>query len=299
MSATTMSQVESVGFIGLGVMGEPMCRNLVQKSGLAVVGFDLDRAPMERLAARGVGPGLDIADVAARTDLVMISLPRGPQVEKLATMPGGLIESLRAGQTVVDLGTTPVALSRELAARFADKGVSFADAPVSRTRAAAEAGTLSILVGADDATFQAIRPLLDCFAEEVTHCGPVGAGQVVKQLNNMVLAETVVALAEALLVGREAGLDGQMLFETLAKCSADSFALRNHGLKALVPGRFPERAFSARYMLKDVGYALELAETQGLELRGARLVADLLEETIKAGAGDEDFPALIKVLDKA
>jgi 3-hydroxyisobutyrate dehydrogenase-like beta-hydroxyacid dehydrogenase len=293
------SAIESVGFIGLGVMGEPMCRNLVQKSGLAVVGFDLDRAPMERLAARGVGPGLDVADVVGRCDVVMLSLPSGAQVERLASMPGGLLESVRPGQTVVDLGTTPVGLSRDLAAKLADKGCRFADAPVSRTRAAAEAGTLSILVGADDATFETVRPLLDCFAEEVTHCGPVGAGQVVKQLNNMVLAETVVALAEALSVGRQAGLDGRMLFETLAKCSADSFALRNHGLKALVPGEFPERAFSARYMLKDVGYALELAESQGLELRGAKLVAELLDETIRAGAGDEYFPALIKVIEKS
>lgn len=297
--STDTSPVESVGFIGLGVMGEPMCRNLVQKSSLAVVGFDLDRAPMERLAARGVGPGLDVADVARRTDVVMLSLPSGTQVERLTSMPGGLLESVRPGQTVVDLGTTPVGMSRDLAAKFADKGCRFADAPVSRTRAAAEAGTLSILVGADAATFETVRPLLDCFAEEVTHCGPVGAGQVVKQLNNMVLAETVVALAEALSVGRRAGLDGKMLFETLAKCSADSFALRNHGMRALVPRQFPERAFSARYMLKDVGYALELAESQGLELRGAKLVANLLEETIEAGAGDEYFPALIKVIEKS
>ena len=112
----------------------------------------------------------------------------------------------------------------------------------------------------------------------------------------MVLAETVVALAEALEVGRRAGIDGGLLFETLAKCSADSFALRNHGMKALVPGEFPERAFSARYMLKDVGYALELAREQGLALRGANLAAGLLEQTIEAGFGDQYFPALAKVI---
>jgi len=290
-------QWESVGFIGLGVMGEPMCRNLVQKSGLAVVGLDLDPAPMERLAARGVAPGLDVADVLARTDVVLMSLPSGKQVEHLATMAGGLLEAVRAGQTIVDLGTTPVPLTRDLAAKFEDRGVDFADAPVSRTRAAAEAGTLSILVGGAAETFSAIRPLLDCFAEEVTHCGPTGAGQIVKQLNNMVLTETVVALAEALSVGRRAGLDGKQLFETLVKCSADSFALRNHGMKALVANEFPERAFPATYMLKDVDYALELARSQGLELRGAGLAKALLEETIEAGYGDNYFPALINVVD--
>lgn len=292
-----MAQWETIGFIGLGVMGEPMCRNLVQKSGLAVVGLDRDPAPLERLAARGVAPGLDIADVAARADAVMMSLPSGAEVEQVTGMAGGLLESVRAGQTVVDLGTTPVPLTRELAQRFADKGVAYADAPVSRTRAAAEAGTLSILVGASEATFDDIRPLLDCFAEEVTLCGDVGAGQVVKQLNNMVLTETVVALAEALSVGRRAGLDGKLLFETLTKCSADSFALRNHGMKALLPGEFPERAFPTTYMLKDVDYALELAKDLGLELPGAGLARRLLEASIEAGYGDNYFPALINVLD--
>lgn len=292
-----MSRFESVGFIGLGVMGEPMCRNLVQKSGLAVVGYDLARAPMERLAARGVAPGLDVADVLARSDAVMMSLPSGAQVEELATMPGGLLASARAGQTIVDLGTTPVPLSRELAGKFAAMGANFVDAPVSRTRAAAAAGTLSIRVGAAPADFDAIRPLLDCLAEDVTHCGPVGAGQVVKQLNNMVLTETVVALAEALTLGRRAGLDGKMLFETLAKCSADSFALRNHGMKALATGDFPERAFPASYMLKDIGYALELAAAEGLHMPGAELARKLLEDTVAAGFGENYFPALIKVLD--
>ncbi len=291
-----MANFETVGFIGLGVMGEPMCRNLVQKSGLAVIGLDLNPEPMERLAARGVAPGQSVAQVCESADAVLVSLPSGAEVEKICTMEGGLLASVRAGQTVVDLGTTPVPLTRDLAGRFADKGVAFADAPVSRTRAAAEAGTLSILVGGDDATFAAIRPLLDCFAEEVTHCGPIGAGQVVKQLNNMILTETVVALAEALSVGRKAGLDPKLLFETLSKCSADSFALRNHGMKALLPGEFPERAFPTTYMLKDVAYALSLGEAEGVRMPGAELAKKLLEESAEAGYAENYFPALINVL---
>ena len=291
-----MANFETVGFIGLGVMGEPMCRNLVQKSGLAVIGLDLNPEPMERLAARGVAPGQSVAQVCESADAVLVSLPSGAEVEKICTMEGGLLASVRAGQTVVDLGTTPVPLTRDLAGQFADKGVAFADAPVSRTRAAAEAGTLSILVGGDDATFAAIRPLLDCFAEEVTHCGPIGAGQVVKQLNNMILTETVVALAEALSVGRKAGLDPKLLFETLSKCSADSFALRNHGMKALLPGEFPERAFPTTYMLKDVAYALSLGEAEGVRMPGAELAKKLLEESAEAGYAENYFPALINVL---
>lgn len=293
-----MANFETAGFIGLGVMGEPMCMHLARKSGLAVIGFDLSQEPMERLAAYGVAPGRDVADVVERADVIMISLPSGREVEALCTMDGGLLSLVRDGQTVVDLGTTPVALVRRLAEDFAAKGVAFADAPVSRTRAAAEAGTLSILVGGEQDVFDAVKPLLDCFAEEVTLCGGIGAGQVVKQLNNMVLTETVVALAEALSVGRRAGLDGELLFETLTKCSADSFALRNHGMKALLPGEFPERAFPTTYMKKDVSYAIGLANELGLGLPGAELAKRLLEETEEAGYADNYFPALIKVLDK-
>jgi 3-hydroxyisobutyrate dehydrogenase len=292
-----MAEFETVGFIGLGVMGEPMCRNLVQKSGLAVIGFDLNVEPMERLAARGVAPARSVAEVLESADVVMISLPSGAQVEALSTQDNGLLSLARGGQIIVDLGTTPVALTRDLADQFAAKNVTYVDAPVSRTRAAAEAGTLSILVGGAAKVFDEIKPLLDCFAADVTLCGDTGAGQVVKQLNNMILTETVVALAEALSVGRRAGLDDKLLFETLTKCSADSFALRNHGMKALLPGEFPERAFPTTYMLKDVSYAIELAADQGLKLPGAELAKNLLEQTADAGYAENYFPALIKVLD--
>jgi 3-hydroxyisobutyrate dehydrogenase-like beta-hydroxyacid dehydrogenase len=131
---------------------------------------------------------------------------------------------------------------------------------------------------------------------DVSHCGAPGAGQLAKLMNNMVLAQNVVALAEALAVAKAAGVEPSVLFEVLAKGSADSFALRNHGMKALLPGAFPERAFSAEYMLKDVGYALELAAGCGLQLSGAENARTLLERTIAAGFGAEYFPALAKLV---
>lgn len=201
----------------------------------------------------------------------MLCLPGGPQLEAVCRGPSGLLAAARPGQIVVDHGTSPVALTRELAAEFAQKGVAYADAPIARTRAAAEAGTLSITVGADATTFASIRPILACCAEEITHCGPVGAGQVVKQMNNMVLFQTVVALCEALAIGRAAGVDGAVLFEALSKGSADSFALRNHGMKAILPDSFPERAFSTEYALKDLSYALDLAAQSGIVPNGAEV----------------------------
>ena len=171
--------------------------------------------------------------------------------------------------------------------------------PIARTREAAETGTLSIMVGASDPLFARLRPILAHMASDISACGPLGNGQIAKIMNNMVLVQTVVALAEALVTAREAGMDPRILFEVLSKGSADSFALRNHGLKALVPATFPERAFSARYALKDIRYALELAHGNAVTLRGAELAADLLEQAIAAGDGDLYWPVLERVIEPA
>ncbi len=288
---------ENLGFVGVGVMGEPMCRNLAAKAGLPVTATDIDAAPLRRLAQAGVTRAGSVAEVAAEADVVFLSLPGGEQLEAVCDGPHGLLRLARPGQTVVDLSTSPVALTRSLATRFGERGVDYADAPVARTRQAAEQGTLSIMVGASPAVFERLRPLLACCASEVTHCGEVGAGQIVKLMNNMVLFQTVVALSEALAVARRAGLDGQTLFETLTKGSADSFALRNHGMKALLPGVFPERAFGTDYALKDLAYAMQLAEEVGLDLRGAENARQLLAASSRAGQGERYFPALLNVVD--
>jgi len=231
--------------------------------------------------------------------VIMLSLPSGSEVEAICAGEGGLLALSRAGQAVIDLGTSPVRLMRALAEKFGKRGVDFADAPVARTRAAAEAGTLSVMVGASEAIFRRIEPLLKTFATEITHCGDVGAGQLTKILNNMVLFETGVALAEALALARRASLDPALLFSTLAKGSADSFALRNHGMKAMLPGVFPERAFSARYALKDISYALESAAEAGLELSGAELARARLQQAIARGFGEQYWPVIARVIEAA
>jgi 3-hydroxyisobutyrate dehydrogenase-like beta-hydroxyacid dehydrogenase len=287
--------MDVLGFVGLGVMGEPMCRNLARKSGCRVIGFDLAAAPLGRLAADGVVAARSPREIADQAEVVFLSLPSGIEVEAVCS---ALLETARPGQTIVDLGTSPVALARSLAERFAANGAWFADAPVARTREAAVAGTLSIMVGTAEETYRRIRPLLGTMASDVTHCGGPGAGQLVKLMNNMVLAQTVVALAEALATARRTDVDAKLLFEALAKGSADSFALRNHGMKALLPGAFPERAFSTEYMAKDVRYALDTARAAGLELRGAQNALVVLEETVAAGYGDAYWPALYNVVSR-
>lgn len=279
----------TIGFVGLGVMGAPMCRNLVKKSGARVLAYD--RRPQ---ALQDFDAAASIAEVARSAKVIFLSLPGEPQVRSACAE---LLEHARRGQAIIDCSTTPVFLARELAQAFDLRGAGFADAPVARTRQAAIDGTLSIMVGADAALYGRIEPLLRCMATDVTHCGAPGAGQAVKLLNNMVLATNVMALAEALAVAKASGVVApELLFDVLAKGSADSFALRNHGMKALLPESHPERAFPVAYMLKDVAYAMDFAASAGLDLQGAGTVKRLLAETAAAGLGDAYHTALIEAV---
>jgi hypothetical protein len=289
-----MSAFKTIGFIGLGVMGEPICRNLVKKSGVRVLAFDLAAEPLQRLHGEGAEIAASVTDLAGASDIVFLCLPSAKHVR--AVFEGGISGNIRQGQIVVDLGTSSVSQTRDFAALLQAKGASWLDAPIARTRQAAQDGTLSVMVGGPRELYDRIEPLIRRFATDVTHCGDVGAGQVTKILNNMVLFETVNALAEAVAVARASGVDPKLLLETLSKGSADSFALRNHGLKAIVPGVFPERAFSTEYALKDLSYALELAGDAGIKLRGAELIGTILQEAIDAGSGENYFPVIAKLI---
>jgi len=265
-----------LGFIGLGVMGLPMCNNLARVSGKPVASYDV----------RGGGTARSVREVSERADIIFLSLPGEPQIREV-------VEDISASRILVDCSTAPVALARELAQRFA----RFADAPVARTRQAAVEGTLSITVGCSESLFPEIEPLLRTMASDVTHCGPPGAGQAVKLLNNMVLSVTVMALAEAMAVAKASGsVDARVLFEALAKGSADSFALRNHGMKALLPETHPEKAFPVTYMMKDLDYALALARAAGLDLQGAGTARRLLAETAALGLGDAYHTAILEAI---
>ena len=286
--------IARIGWVGLGVMGEPMCGHLARRGGRPVLAHDLRREPLERLAAFGVRPGTP-AEIAA-CDLVLLSLPDGRAVREVLAE---LEPRLAGGQCVVDTSTSPVALTREIGARLAAKGVGFADAPVARTREAASRGELSITVGASEAVFAHIRPVLETMGTDVTHCGPAGSGQVVKILNNLLVFQNTHALAEAIALGRRHGVAPEVLLPAIAKGSGDSFVLRSHGMKAMLPGVFPERAFSTRYAMKDLSYALEMAREAGIAVPGAELAMERLKEAERQGWGEAYHPVVLRVIDPA
>jgi 3-hydroxyisobutyrate dehydrogenase-like beta-hydroxyacid dehydrogenase len=289
-----MKPITTLGFIGLGIMGEPMCANLVSKTKLPVHGTDLKRAPVERLAAKGLKACASIAEVARQADAVFLSLHSPKAVEDVCA---AIADARGRTDVIVDMSTTPVRLTRDLHARLAKHGITLVDAPVAGMRARAHAGTLSIMVGASPEVFAAVQPHL-AHMGEATHCGEASFGQVVKALNNMVVFMTVNALAEAITIGRRAGIDAKLLFETMSKGSSDSAALRTPGLKHLVPDWFPEDAFPTDYALKDISLALELARDVGVNAPAAQHTRDVLEATSRAGYGRNYYPAMVKIIEK-
>lgn len=285
-----------LGFIGLGTMGAPMCRNLAARSGQPVRAYDSDLDALSQMDEPGVVPVESVREVAELADTVFLCLPGGAEVQEVCLGSSSLLTHLKTGAVVVDFSTTPVKLARDLAERFAARGIQFVDAPVARTREAAKEGTLSCMVGASEVMFGRLKALLGCVASDITRCGDAGAGQAMKLINNMILFENVVAIAEGLALARHAGLDPALVLEVLAKGSADSFALRHHGMKAMLPGDYPEKAFSSEYALKDIRYALRLGEEAGLFLSGADNAKEMIKKAIRAGHAKAYFPVLAQVV---
>lgn len=289
-----MTGIGTLGFIGLGVMGGPMCANLTRRSGLPVVAFDPVEASLDAAVATGALRAHDVAEVATRADAVFLSLPSIAQVE---TVAAEILAAPDRPAFLVDMSTSDVARTRALGEELAAEGVTLVDAPVARLRQAAQDGTLLITVGATPEDFARLEPLLACMGSDVVHAGGLGNGQVIKILNNMVVFQTVNALAEAIAVGRASGVDGRLLFETLQLGSADSFQLRRSAMATLVPDEFPTRTFPTAYAIKDLGLALALADEAGLDLQAAKQTMTLLEQTRDAGYADAYYPVMVRLID--
>jgi 3-hydroxyisobutyrate dehydrogenase-like beta-hydroxyacid dehydrogenase len=282
-----------LGFVGLGVMGGGMCANLTRKSGLPVLAFDSSGEALARAVEAGARAATALRDVA-EADVVFLSLPSIAEVE---TVVDELLSGDRQPRIIVDQTTSDVARTRALAERLAERGVTLVDAPVARTRQAATDGTLLITVGAEPDAFAELQVLLSCMGSDVVHAGPSGSGQLLKVLNNMVVFMNVNALAEALAIGRRAGVDAETLFQALSMGSADSFILRRTVSATMIPDEFPEQAFPTNYAIKDLALALRLADDVGIDAAGARQTMDLLCRTRDAGYGWKYFPAMIRVLE--
>ena len=288
--------VERLGYIGLGVMGSRMARNLARKSGLPVVGYDVDPAKVAALAADGIEPASSIREVVERADVVFLCVPGEPQVREACLGEGGVAEYVRPGQVVVDMTTAGPGIDREVAEALGAKGVEFADAPVAKGVPNAEAGTLAITVGGSDELFERLQPYLGCMGTEISHCGPVGTGQVMKLMNNMLVLQNVSALAEAMSIATRAGVARERVFDILQHGSGASFAMTRHGTY-MTSGDYPDDMFPSRYSLKDITYALDLASEVGVDAQGAELAKARLDEVMARGLGEYYCPVMYRLFE--
>jgi 3-hydroxyisobutyrate dehydrogenase-like beta-hydroxyacid dehydrogenase len=288
-------QGQRIGFCGLGLMGRPMCRNL-HEAGAALTVHNRTRATAEALAAEL--PGMQIADSprdAAAADTVIVNLADTAAVEQvvLGETPPGIAAGVRPGLLVIDMGTTGVEATRRFAAAIAAKGGLYVDAPVSGGTVGAEAATLAIMCGGGDAAFARAKPILERLGKNITHCGGAGAGQVAKLANQMIVALTIGAVAEAFSLARHAGVDPAKVRQALMGGFAASRILELHGQR-MVEGAF-QPGGRAKLQRKDVVLALELARQVKATLPATELSLTLWDEMLAKGWGDLDHSALYKL----
>jgi 3-hydroxyisobutyrate dehydrogenase-like beta-hydroxyacid dehydrogenase len=250
---------EQIGFVGLGNMGGRIVRHIVE-SGAPVSGFD---TRPKVVAASGVSPAASVAATAKGSGLIFLSLPNTPAVEAVVLGPDGLLNASHSGQVIVDLGTSAPDSTRRLAAQFAERGATFLDAGISGGAAAADAGTLTLMVGGEQAGLEQARPTLDLFSNKVYYCGASGAGHIAKLLNNFLNAVALSATAEVMVAGKKAGLDLEVLLGILNSSSGVNFATQNRFPK-IIHGDYLEGGLTGELMLKDVTLYVDLLSNLGV-----------------------------------
>ena len=289
-----MKEIKNIGFVGLGVMGNPMCKNLLKNKQWHIIVHDLDNSKEKELEKNGASIAKNLSELFNLADMVITCLPGGDFVKDIYLGKEKIVSEIKPNKFIIDMSTSQPDLMIELNKLITRKGSFFADAPIARTRQAARDGTLAIMVGSKREVYERIFPILEFMGNNIMHCGDVGTGQITKILNNMILFQTVVALSEAANIAEKYNMSVEDLFENITKCSGDSFALRNHGLKSIAQNHFPSPAFSSEYALKDLSYAINLGKTHNLNLPGANTAKNLLEKSIKNGDNDLYFPVIKK-----
>jgi 3-hydroxyisobutyrate dehydrogenase len=289
--------MERIGFIGLGAMGGPMAKNLVKK-GFGLTVFDVVTEKMEPLKGVGAEGAASCKEVAEKCPIIITMLPSSPHVNEAVLGPKGIFEGIREGSVLIDMSTIDPITTREIARILEEKGAEMLDAPVARGVPAAVAGTLVIYVGGKKEVFDRHREILAAMGTDIYHVGNIGTGEVVKIVNNLMVAVTTCALAEAMVLGVKAGVKPDILFEALSSGSGNSFVLQNHYKNNVMKDKFEEGVFPVDYMLKDLNLALSTGNQLRVPLHFAALSA---QQYILAGASGESkkyHPAVIRPLEK-
>jgi 2-hydroxy-3-oxopropionate reductase len=288
---------QTVGFIGLGLMGKPMARNLLKK-GFAVIAHSRSQGPVGELVKEGATAAGSPAEVARSARVIITMLPDGPDVEKVLEGGHGVFEAMAPGTVIVDSSTIAPAMARRLASRAKEAGSSMLDAPVSGGEIGAIEGTLTFMVGGDAASLEAVREILGAMGkpERIVHVGESGAGQICKACNQIVLGGTMAVVAEAIALSRKAGVDPMKVRAALMGGFAQSRVLEVHGERMITGNWKP--GFKARLFKKDLGIAMNTLGENGVPAITSAVVQQLVNAQIAAGEGEEDYSGIAKTIFK-
>ncbi|MEJ5212041.1 MAG: 2-hydroxy-3-oxopropionate reductase [Burkholderiales bacterium] len=286
----------NIAFIGMGIMGKPMAINL-KKAGHIVYVHGRRPESMEEPARAGCVPCPSSADAASRAEIIIIMVSDTPDVEQVIFGDNGVIHGARPGSVVVDMSTISPTATRRFAAELAQQQIDMLDAPVSGGEIGAIQGTLSIMVGGKPEVFQRVKPVFEAMGKNVVHVGDHGAGQVAKACNQIVVAVTIEAVAEALLFARKNGVDPAKVREALMGGFAGSRILEVHGKRMLDNDYKP--GFKTRLHQKDMNIVMQTARELGLSLPGAALVMQHLNALMGTGGAELDSAAVMKIVERA
>ena len=284
-----------IGFVGLGIMGKPMARNLL-KAGYALTVYSRRRESVEALITEGAQGVNSLREVGERSTVVITMVTDTPDVQQVVLGSDGLLSSLPSGGTIIDMSTISPTATREIAVATQTKGIHFLDAPVSGGEGGAIAGTLSIMVGGEASTFNSCLPILQAMGKNIIHVGPSGSGQLVKLCNQIAVAVTNLAMSEALIFAAKAGVNLEHMHQAISGGAAGSWQLSN-----LAPRVF-QRDFAPGFMVKlqqkDLRLVLQEADRLRLALPATSLVHNLFNALESMGAENEGTQALVKVLER-
>jgi len=282
--------MSDIGFIGLGIMGNPMCRNLIT-AGHKLVVYGREPEPIQRLVDLGAIRGESSRSVAEKSDIIITMLPDGPEVEFVILGPSGVLEGLKSGSTVIDMSSVNPLVAQKIGAACAVKGIRFLDAPVSGGEPKAVDGTLAIMVGGDEDVFREMEPILRILGSNVTLTGPVGAGNFTKLANQIIVACNIAAMGEAFVLAMRAGLNPEVVFNAIKGGLAGSTVLQAKA--PMVIDRNFKPGFRIRLHQKDLRNALMAAESLKVSLPLTSAVQQMLIALMNKGKGDLDHSAIV------
>lgn len=285
---------ERIGFIGLGVMGKPMARNL-SSAGFDLVVHSRTRADVDELVADGAVAAASPLEVGRQAAVILTMLPDSPQVKEVLAGDDGVLHGTRGGALIIDMSTISPVVTRELATQAAERGVGYVDAPVSGGDVGARDATLSIMAGGGAEDFERAEPIFHALGKTIVHVGPVGAGQVVKACNQVVVALTIEAVSEALVLGSKAGVDPAVIIQVL------SGGLASNRVMEMRRRNFLEHEFEPGFRIdlhhKDLGIALATAREYGVALPATAAVSEMFQALRAHGKGDRDHSALLTLIE--